>query len=202
MIRGIAMASLIAVLALVVVWEVTVENDTVDPVRPQALATEPGKPAPALDTDALAGVAEGIMARPLLAPNRRPPDQPSSTGRPIANAADRDLPRLTGTIVGPSGGWAIFASTDGRSRSVAEGEKIGAFKVRKISPGVVNLTGSDGEHILRPTYVALPSAGGTATPAGAEAMSSGAPADVRNRVRQRALFPDLNAGAGTQERPR
>ena len=42
------------------------------------------------------------------------------------------LPRLTGVIVGPLGGLAIFASNDGKPHTVAEGDKIGNFTVRTI----------------------------------------------------------------------
>lgn len=161
----IALGGLIAVLGLVLVRElVTPEgNPAPPPVTVPAGPTREvdsgsGKTSsPAAGTAALTGIAASITERPLFSPTRRPAAASASVAG--GSVAPDTVPRLTGVIVGPSGGWAIFAGEDGKSHAAAAGDVIGAFKVRAIDPGVVTLTGSEGDRVLHPTYVSPP--GGT-----------------------------------------
>jgi hypothetical protein len=157
----VTLAGLGAILGLTLAWEFTTPEatpllpDTASPARP-ARTVEAGKPR-RFDADALADIAVSINQRPLFSPDRRPARvTAAATG---AQAARDDVPRLTGVIIGPSGGWAIFAGADGKSHAAAKGDAVGAFKVRAIGPGVVTLTGSEGDRVLHPTYVAAAGAG-------------------------------------------
>ena len=111
------------------------------------------------DGDALNAIAAAILERPLFSPDRRPSAQPPATAAASAVSDNDMFPRLTGVIVGPREKRAIFTGGDGkggdaRSRAIAEGDTIGGFRVRSIDPGAVTLSGADGDHVLRPTYLA------------------------------------------------
>jgi hypothetical protein len=162
--RMVALYGLMAALGLFVAWELVTPDDT----APAAVAASPAGPVhtagsgPArsppreFDADALADIAASITQRPLLSPNRRPSTRPANAAG--AQAVRDEVPRLTGVIVGPSGGWAIFSGADGKSHAAAAGDAVGAFKVRAIGPGVVTLTGPEGDRVLHPTYVTPPDA--------------------------------------------
>jgi hypothetical protein len=170
--RVASLCGLLAALILVLTWELMAPERGADdprsleasPVAPSAaVATGSGEaPPPAFDADALADVAVAIIARPLFSPGRRPSGGPSAAVTTTPGGAEHALPRLTGTIVGPAGGRAIFAGADGKSHTAAEGDAVGAFKVRTIDPGAVTLSGSEGDRVLRPTYVTSPGANVTA----------------------------------------
>jgi len=158
----IALCCVIAVLSLVLTWELATPEDNplsvdaAEPTGPSRAAvggTDKSSPRE-FDVAVLADIAASTTERPLFSPTRRPS---SRTVNAAGTTARRDeVPRLTGVIVGPSGGWAIFAGADGKSHAAAAGDAIGAFKVRAIGPGVVTLTGSEGDRVLRPTYVTPP----------------------------------------------
>ena len=160
--RMAVLCSFMAMFALVLVLELMApgpgDNDP-PPPNPGALtppaAAETGTLARSGPTsDALAGDAASIIERPLFSPTRRPGDRPAN---PVTEGVSKEgLPRLTGVIFGPSGGRAIFAGADGKSRIAGEGDSIGAFKVRSIAPGLITLSGSEGDRVLRPSYVASP----------------------------------------------
>ena len=168
--RAVALCCLIAVLGLVLSWELATPEDRAAPADPASVAgpskatrTTADKSAPReFDAEALADIAASVTARPLFSPTRRPS---SRSDKAVGSAAAREeLPRLTGVIVGPSGGWAIFAGADGKSHAAAAGDAIGAFKVRAIGPGVVTLTGSEGDRVLRPSYVNPPAVASSEIP--------------------------------------
>ena len=102
-------------------------------------------------TGALADISVSIQERPLFSPDRKPPALPAAANVGPGNAP-AGLPRLTGVIVGPNGGRAIFAGDDGKSRTAAEGDTIGEFKVWRINPGLVTMVGAAGPRVLRPAY--------------------------------------------------
>ena len=132
-------------------------------------ATAPGgqTPPPGPDAGALDRAASGILARPLFSSSRRPPAA-SPAGAKTAAAAVGGVPRLTGTIVGPYERRAIFAGDDGKARSIGEGGVIGGYKVRSIDPGVVTVSGSDGDREIRPSFAgASQIQSGTVRPANA-----------------------------------
>jgi hypothetical protein len=107
-------------------------------------------PQPQIDADALGVLAKVTIARPLFARSRRPRDEPEGSDA-VAKPSD-DPPRLAGVLIWPAGARAIFALPDGKSRVAAEGDAISEFRVRSIEPGVVTLSGSAGDRILRPAY--------------------------------------------------
>jgi hypothetical protein len=181
------MVSLMAILGLIVAGELTVSETTIEQGALRSAGTESGKPPPPeLDTDALSSVADVIAARPLLSPSRRPFEGPSEPRVAASDDSEHGLPRLAGTIIGPNGGRAIFAGADGKSHTAAEGDAIGAFKVRTINPGLVTLSGSDGDRVLRPAYVASPGTnGGVRAQEGARVTSPGANGGVRTQERAR-----------------
>ena len=153
MIRVIALASLTVVLAAVVTWEIMTPESTLEPAPPRAVASETRKaPATAFNADDLSRVAATIDARPLFNPGRKPGDGPAVPVAAAADSRNTDLPRLTGTIVGPDGGRAIFAGAGGKPRTAAVGETVGGYVVQAIVPGAVTLSGTDGERVVHPSY--------------------------------------------------
>jgi hypothetical protein len=162
--RLAALCCVIASLGLVLSWELATPEDTAASAD-AAVAAEPSQAGRTatnkassheFDAEALADIATSITARPLFSPTRRPSNGPEKS---VGSATARqEVPRLTGVIIGPSGGWAIFAGADGKSHAAATGDSIGSFKVRAIGPGIVTLTGAEGDRVLRPTYVNPPAA--------------------------------------------
>ena len=71
-----------------------------------------------------------------------------------AHAAD--LPRLTGTLIGPDGRTALFARPGGTIQA-AVGERVGDYVVTGIEPGLVQLE-QPGRHVA----VSLEAAAGPA----------------------------------------
>lgn len=156
----VAIGCLAAVLSLALVWEFVAPDDEAPPVEASVPAASAGpgtsKAAqPGFDGEALADIASTATARPLFSPTRRPSAAATTSASGTA-VSQGEIPRLTGVIIGPSGGWAIFAGADGKSHAAAAGDAVGAFKVLAIGPGVVTLTGSEGDRVLRPTYVNQP----------------------------------------------
>jgi hypothetical protein len=171
---AVNLSCLLVVLCLVLVWEIVAprggtsesgadgfpSQDTAAP--PRASAT-PAAGTAAADAGALTSVAVSIVERPLFTPGRRAPGKPARTAAAEV-MIPAGLPRLTGVIVGPSDRRAIFTGIDGKSRAAAEGDAVGTFKVRTIGPGLVTLSGSEGDRVLRPAYVAPTTAGHAAAP--------------------------------------
>jgi hypothetical protein len=184
--RVVSLGCLIAVLSVFLMWEVVTQDDNVAPADVTAPAgpsqTAKGtadKASPhEFDAEALADIAASVTARPLFSSTRRP----SAVANKSAGSATalEAVPRLTGVIIGPSGGWAIFADANGKSHAAAAGDAIGAFKVRAISPGIVTLTGSEGDRVLRPTFVTSPT-GSTSEIPGPEVTPSFVGRGNRNR---------------------
>jgi len=84
------------------------------------------------------------LARPLFNHDRRPTDAGSSTG---GGTTLGSLPRLTGVVIGPSGQRAIFAATGGGwPRVLSVGQTLGEYRVEKIEPGSVTVSGPEGRH--------------------------------------------------------
>jgi len=162
--RIVALCGLIAVLSVLLTWELVTPEEDASPVDAAAAAgpspaAKPGTGTASphgLDAEALADIATSMTERPLFSPTRRPSNTPDKSAG--AATAQEDVPRLTGVTIGPSGGWAIFAGADGKSHAAAAGDAVGAFKVRAIGPGIVTLSGSEGDRVLRPTYL-IPPAG-------------------------------------------
>ena len=147
----LALSGLAAILMAVLVWEWSADDAAAVPSRPATAASGPRKaPVPEFDADALTEVADTIAGRPLFSRDRRPGNRPAAAAGDGPGAAT--VPVLTGVIVGPGGGRAIFAEPGGRSRAVSAGEKIGGLTVRTIEPQGVTVSDSEGVKVLRPTY--------------------------------------------------
>ncbi len=88
-----------------------------------------------------------LLARPLFSRNRRAPaETPILAAGPLES-----LPRLSGVIVSPAGGFAIFANIEGGKPIIVEaGGHIGAAVVEAIAVGRVTLRGPNGIVVLRP----------------------------------------------------
>jgi hypothetical protein len=162
--KGIAaLIGLALALALLIGWElVPPRHDDLAPVAGTAPTVSDGAGTPhpsaasaAAPVEDLTALAAKIEARPLFSPARRPPDgTPVATGTGANDVGKKDdLPRLTGVLFGPSGGRAIFAGGDGKSRAAGVGDTVGAFRIQEIAPGIVTLAGAEGERVLHPTYV-------------------------------------------------
>jgi hypothetical protein len=89
------------------------------------------------------------LARPLFNRGRRPP----ATGQLAAAAPPAPAPRLTGVLVGPFGASAVFVvSGADKPVTVQEGDQMGTYRIRRITPGEVRVDSPDGPLILRPSF--------------------------------------------------
>lgn len=93
--------------------------------------------------------ADAAVARPLFSQSRRP----LADNTVAAVSVPYSLPRLTGVVVGPTGGVAIFASADsGKPTIVRAGDRLGPAFVETIANGQVSLRGPDGLVVVRPVF--------------------------------------------------
>jgi hypothetical protein len=162
-IRAVALLCLLGILVPTLTWELMTTESTTDadlgsvPRPAVSSRSRPGTgdqtPKARTDTAMVVDLAAAIDARPLFSSTRRPADE--AVAKAPSGTPQDSLPRLSGVIVGPSGGRAIFAGPDGKSHTAAEGDTVGAFKIRSIAPGVVTLFGSQGERVLHPTFVTV-----------------------------------------------
>lgn len=163
MIRALALTSLCLLLAATVVWELAEPETAPGPAVQTAATVEPKKtPPPVFNADALTETVDTIVERPLFSPARRPAAKTAAAPAGAGGKPDTGLPRLAGTLVGPDGGRAIFAGADGKPRTAAAGDAIGAFTIQTIVPGTVVLSGPEGERVLHPSYVSTPAVPGSA----------------------------------------
>ena len=118
-----------------------------------------------------------ILARPLFAPNRRPPAGLA--------AAPAGLPRVAGILVHGDSRSVIFAAAGGgKPQVVAEGAEVAGFRVRSIESGQVTVVGPDGPLVLRPSFDPSPRpAAGAAIPGPAGGVRHPRPARARRPAR-------------------
>jgi len=131
----------------IIAWEVS-DAPPANVTSPPPRAAPAASPAPAATADHQREWVATVLARPLFSPDRRP----SSVAATAATAHPSGLPRLTGTLVGPSERSAIFAAAGRDPIVVHEGGRIDAYTVTSIEPGQVRLRGPDGTRILHPTF--------------------------------------------------
>lgn len=150
---GVLAAAAVFLLTLVA-WEGMLPP--LDSAEPRAImAPAPSRraasPAPAASPSPVAAWVATILARPLFAPDRRPP---SLTGMAANRVA---LPRLAGTIRTKSGLRAIFAPS-GAPKQVAVGLDgwIAGWKLADIGDGEVILEQNGRTATLRLSYDKAP----------------------------------------------
>jgi hypothetical protein len=151
----------IAGLATTLAWELGAVASPGAQIAPRpraAVATAPAAAAP----DHTREWIVAILARPVFSPDRRPvAAMASATG----GRRPEGLPRLSGVLVGPFGRSAIFAADGGKPLVVNEGGRIGAWTVRTIDVGTVEVSGPGGAHTMHPSFASSPaSPPGATTP--------------------------------------
>lgn len=127
---------------------------------PSATPTEPAPAAVSAPSAANAPIAPATMAapsndtlltRPLFSQTRRPPDGASPAA--AATGGAEALPRMTGILIDGPNRRAIFASgSGGKTVTVVEGGRLGAFTVQSIGPRQVTLVGPAGPQTVRTTF--------------------------------------------------
>lgn len=135
----------------ILAWEIatpTVDGQAVVTV-PSFEQTAPPKMPAKRQADDNSRWADAAVARPLFSQNRRP----LADNAVAAVSAPYTLPRLTGVIVGPDGGSAIFAgAASGKPMIVRPGDRLGPAVIETIETGQVNLRGPNGLVVLRPVF--------------------------------------------------
>jgi hypothetical protein len=111
-------------------------------------------------TDAAAIVANNMFSASRAAPAAR--YTPQGAGGMAADASDGSMqaepaapaappPRVYGTMTGPNGATALIEgdSAGSSSRLYREGDRVGAYRIVKILPGSVVVTGPSGRIALK-----------------------------------------------------
>jgi hypothetical protein len=127
--------------------------DRSSPVVPETASLQAAKAPPAAQTQHTQDVAAWTatsLSRPLFSRHRRPP----ATPRVLTAAESQPVPpRLTAVLVGPFGSSAVFVpGGSNRTVTVQEGDKVGLYSIRRISPGEVLVDAPGGERLLRPAF--------------------------------------------------
>jgi hypothetical protein len=145
-----ALAGLLAAgVAAELVWPQSDGAGSVVPRAPQPVLAAAAAP------ENVGAWSAAILARPLFEPGRRP--IAAATEARVA-ASRQEPPRLTGILVTAQGSHAIFAGEGEHSTIAGEGAKLGAWQVVAIRPGEVQMTGPDGDRIVRPSFANAPAA--------------------------------------------
>lgn len=156
--------SLLVALSAVVALELQPRGGDEDSMTepPARVATLPAAPTPPAANNHTQEWVETILARPLFAPNRRPP-----ANAPAAPAAAAPpLPRVTGILIDGNSRNVIFANPGGRPVVVPEGGSMNGFRVQSIETGQVILSGPDGPRTLRPSFDPQPASPSSPPPPG------------------------------------
>jgi len=90
-----------------------------------------------------------ILARPLFSSTRRPPPRGGNDTTVDSGLTDT---RLTGIVIVPGRRIAIFASTGAKPLVVGEGETVSGWRVERINPREVSLSGPSGTKTLQPKF--------------------------------------------------
>ena len=150
-----------------IAWELGVSSapEPTSAARPRAVAAS----HPVTVADHTDEWVATILARPLFSPDRRPPSetQVATGAAPLAG-----LPRLSAVLVGPFGRSAIFAAEGQRPMVVLEGNRVGAWTVRSIEDGAVEVIGPGGPRTPHPSFQSSPSAPTQGVPLPASPMEA------------------------------
>ena len=90
-----------------------------------------------------------ILARPLFSNTRRPAPRGGDNATADSGLADT---RLTGIVVVPGHRIAIFAPLGAKALVVSEGETVSGWRVERINPREVSLSGPSGTKTLQPKF--------------------------------------------------
>lgn len=158
----LAIAGLLSVaggLTALLAWELGAFSATEPAIAPRPGVAAAAQPITAPDHSS--EWTATILARPLLSPDRRPP---SETEAIAGNGTPQGLPRLSGVLVGPFGRSAIFAAEGDKPVVALEGSRVGAWTVRSIAGGTVEVIGPGGARTLHPSFQSSPAAPAGAPP--------------------------------------
>ena len=128
---------------------------------PAPVSPEIANPTVALRTDPHGGNPDAypaILARPIFAPDRRPPPPPAPPAPPVVPPPPPPPDpfasvQITGLFTGPSGG--VFARVEGKMRRVKIGQSIGAWKLETIEGREATFKQGEQERKLSLAYAKL-----------------------------------------------
>ena len=139
-----------ALAAAIITAEMARTPDRGDPV---SIASPPPEPAPPSTRPEPPGryneLVATILARPLFSNTRRPPPRGDDNATADSGLADT---RLTGIVVLPGHRIAIFAPLGAKALVVSEGETVSGWRVERINPREVSLSGPSGTKTLQPKF--------------------------------------------------
>jgi hypothetical protein len=87
------------------------------------------------------------LARPLFSSTRRPPQAAANDSVVNSDLADT---RLTGIVTEPGHHVAIFAVNGAKPLRLTEGEAVSGWRIERITPREVSLSGPEGTKTLEP----------------------------------------------------
>ena len=119
---------------------------------PEPVSPEIATPTVALMTDPQGGNPDAyptILARPMFAPDRRPPPPPPPPPPPDPFASVQ----ITGLFTGPTGG--VLARVEGKMRRVKIGQSIGAWKLETVEGREATFKQGEQERKLTLAYAKL-----------------------------------------------
>ncbi len=153
------MNALVALVALVAAglvgilgYELLPSGTEADPAPMTVSAPSAGNAPIAVAPATIAAVSNDVLlTRPLFSQTRRPPDVAGPAS--AAAGSTEALPRMTGILIDGPNRRAIFASGHaGKTVTVVEGGRLGAFTVQSIEPRQVTLIGPAGPQTVRTTF--------------------------------------------------
>lgn len=159
---------------------------------PKALPPDIKVPVSATPADGLAQAqSAAIVARPLFAPDRRPPPPPAPPAPPVAPPPPDPLAniQIQGIFSGENTG--ILARVNGKVRRIKVNDSVGPWTLKSIDGRDVTFTQGEENRQLRLAYARLdtvapkapaPAAG---TPGGPAAGAAGLPQNAQDEARER-----------------
>ena len=139
-------------LAFLVVYELRpVPVGSSDPASGAAATAGPASGSAGIVSADRAGSTDTLLSRPLFSQTRHPG---AEAGPVAADAApSTPLPRMTGIMIDGTHRSAMFAGpAGGKSITVAEGGRVGAFTVESIGPQQVVVLGPEGQRIVHTSF--------------------------------------------------
>ena len=121
-----------------------------------------------------------ILARPLFSNTRRPAPRGGDNATADSGLADT---RLTGIVLVPGHRIAIFAPLGAKALVVSEGETVSGWRVERINPREVSLSGPSGTKTLQPKFDP------NLTPPPSPTVGAGNPAPAPVPAAARPAFP-------------